>query len=77
MAAFQRYISASEIGDFTYCKRGWWLRKNGYLKQNEAMARGTRQHVRLERSIGLPDILQNIGLLLVLGALLYALFKLL
>ena len=35
------YINASEIADFVYCERSWWLEKNNYfglLKRDEAAA---------------------------------------
>jgi CRISPR/Cas system-associated exonuclease Cas4 (RecB family) len=38
------YVTASEIGDYVFCKRGWWLRFNGLLKDTEAMTKGVEQH---------------------------------
>lgn len=37
-------ISASEIGDYIYCKRGWYLRQNGLLEQTDLMRQGISQH---------------------------------
>jgi hypothetical protein len=43
----KEYITASEIGDFVYCKRGWWLRVQGLLSTNFAMQQGTQAHDNL------------------------------
>ena len=38
----QEYITASELGDYVFCKRGWWLRKKGLLSiPTQAMIEGT------------------------------------
>lgn len=38
-------ISASEIGDFTYCARGWWLRRvAGQKAQGAQLQEGTMSH---------------------------------
>jgi hypothetical protein len=54
------YISASEIGDFTYCKRGWWLRRQGLLKTNFAMQQGTDAHDSILKQLLRLKLLQNI-----------------
>ncbi len=38
------YITASEMGDYVYCRRGWWLRQNGKGKTTAAMLAGTKGH---------------------------------
>lgn len=38
------YITASELGEFTYCKRAWWLRKQGLSPTSDEMVQGTLQH---------------------------------
>jgi hypothetical protein len=48
----ENFVRASEISDYVYCRRSWWLsRVAGYRSQNVAdFARGThyhRQHGRL------------------------------
>lgn len=48
---YSEYISASEIGDFTYCKRGWWLRMHGMLSSNFAMEQGTVAHDSLFKQL--------------------------
>lgn len=45
------YISASEIGDYMYCKRGWWLRRRGLLSTTFEMKQGTAAHDNLFLSL--------------------------
>ena len=45
------FITASEIGEYVFCKRGWWLRLNGYLEQSDVMREGTRLHDHIAWSV--------------------------
>ena len=47
----KKYVSASEIGDFFYCKRGWWLRFNGLLATTKEMIAGTAGHEKLSTAL--------------------------
>jgi CRISPR/Cas system-associated exonuclease Cas4 (RecB family) len=42
----ERYIRATEISEYVYCRRAWWLRRvAGYASQNvREMAAGTAYH---------------------------------
>lgn len=40
-------ISASEIGEYVFCKRAWWLRQRERHTESEKMREGTRGHERL------------------------------
>lgn len=42
----ENYVRASEIADYVYCRRSWWLgRIAGYRSQNvRALGRGTAYH---------------------------------
>lgn len=69
------YISASEIGDYVYCKRGWWLRQHGLLTPNFAMKQGEEVHDSIFSQLIRIKLIQTILLwgglvLLVLLALL-------
>ena len=66
-------IRASEIGQFVFCQRAWWLGAvQGYRPVNDAaLAAGTQAHARHGRSVAALQRWQQIGyVLLVLGALL-------
>lgn len=47
------YIRASEIGDYVYCRRAWWLRRvQGYASRNvRALEEGTAHHERHGRTV--------------------------
>ena len=72
------YVTASEIGDYVFCKRGWWLRFNGLLKDTEAMTKGVEQHEKIASNLQNTWKLRNIaftilllGLLVLLSVILY------
>lgn len=46
-----RYITASELGDFVYCKRGWWLRCNNQLSPTGEMLMRTEAHNTLAKRL--------------------------
>jgi len=68
----KKYVSASEIGDFVYYKRGWWLRFNGLLQETEIMRAGTAAHEQLSTSLHTNK--RNINLALIIIALAVILF---
>lgn len=44
-----RFVSASELGEYAYCRRAWWLRAvRGVTtaEQSERFGRGHRAHAR-------------------------------
>ncbi len=74
----QNFISASEIGDYIYCKRGWWLRIQGKLPTTEAMQAGTLAHdsllARLVRLARLQTVLMWGGVIVLIIIILLLLF---
>lgn len=48
-----KWIRASEISDYLYCRRSWWLKRvHGYTSQNvRALAAGTRHHQQHGRMV--------------------------
>jgi CRISPR/Cas system-associated exonuclease Cas4 (RecB family) len=44
-------VLASEIADYVYCKRSWWLRFTGRAKANYAMELGTQRHNELSDNL--------------------------
>jgi CRISPR/Cas system-associated exonuclease Cas4 (RecB family) len=80
----QSLIKASEINEYIYCKRAWWLRFNGDSGNVSAMNEGLDQHNKLsnmlllnKKLLTLAIIVMLLGLLLLLAALLLSLFNLL
>jgi CRISPR/Cas system-associated exonuclease Cas4 (RecB family) len=65
-------IRASEIGEYVFCARAWWLRRVEGLEpaNQERREHGTRRHVRHGQRLRLSSQLLTIAVLLFLGALL-------
>jgi CRISPR/Cas system-associated exonuclease Cas4 (RecB family) len=65
-------IRASEIGEYVYCARAWWLRRVEGLEPagQERRERGTYLHARHGQHLRLSSQLLTVALLLFLGALL-------
>lgn len=66
-----RFIRASEIGEYVFCARAWWLgsvlgRERGNQRE---LARGRGQHRQHGRTVAGGALLQQIGLILVLTAI--------
>ena len=65
-----RVIRASEIGEYLFCKRAWWLRSQGMQSENrKALAAGTAEHEELARRVALTGCLRTAAFLLFLAAL--------
>jgi hypothetical protein len=66
-----RVIRASEIGEYVYCHRAWWLHHiQGLASANvREMAAGTAAHAGHGRLVGLAAALRTLALLLVVGAI--------
>jgi len=65
-----RTIRASEIGTYLYCRRAWWYRKQGVESTNQSeLTAGTEQHRQHGRKVLAAGLLRNLGLLLLLAAL--------
>jgi hypothetical protein len=62
-------ISASEIGQWTYCNRAWYLARTGAANRNvRDLARGERVHAHHGRRFALASVLVRAGVLLLLLA---------
>lgn len=70
------YVTASEIGEFVYCPRAWWLRFNDKsISDTFVLEEGRRQHDVLAKELKRADIAFMIGLLLIsIGVILLMLF---
>lgn len=67
-----RVIRASELGEYLYCRRAWWLHQvRGYASsQGQRLAEGTAVHSRHGRQVGLAAALRLLAVLLFLAAVL-------
>ena len=67
-----RVIRASEIGEYLYCHRAWWLHHvEGLASANgPVMAEGTEAHAGHGRLVGVAGVLRSVALLLFGAALL-------
>jgi hypothetical protein len=65
-------IRASEVGEYVYCRRAWWLRHvRGLASANtRALAAGAAAHARHGRWVGLAGALRLLAALLAAAALL-------
>lgn len=73
----ERFVRASELGEYAYCARAWWLahivgRERENLPQ---LAAGQRRHHRHGRQLSLAALLLQAGLVLIFTALFFALFS--
>ena len=63
-------IRSSEIGNYLYCRRAWWYKKQGIEASNQTeLAAGTQLHVRHGRQVLASGITRTIGLILLMIAL--------
>ena len=68
-------IRASEIGQYVFCQRAWWLATvQGYRPVNETeLSAGTQAHLQHARAVAASQRWRRAGLaLLILGGLLFA-----
>ena len=65
-------ISASEIGEYIYCNRAWWLRRiHGHRSQNvRELAMGTTHHAQHGRTVRRANLSQKLALALLFAAVL-------
>lgn len=63
-----RIIRASEVGEYCYCARAWWLHQiEGIEPQgHEQRARGEQYHARHGAAVRLSGTLRLVGFLLLL-----------
>lgn len=68
-------IRASEIGEYVFCHRTWWLRRvKGFESANRAqMEAGTGKHVEHGRAVQRADTMRRLAIVLFVLALFFAL----
>jgi CRISPR/Cas system-associated exonuclease Cas4 (RecB family) len=63
-------IRSSDIGNYLYCRRAWWYRKQGFQSENQSeLASGTELHRVHGRKVMASGLYRTLGLLLLLAAL--------
>lgn len=65
----ERWIKASEIGEYLYCQRAWWYRLQGVASTNvQELALGSRQHARHGRGLRLVAWQRGLAIVLLAAA---------
>jgi CRISPR/Cas system-associated exonuclease Cas4 (RecB family) len=63
-------IRSSDIGNYLYCRRAWWYRKQGLESENRAeLTAGTQLHQQHGRRVLASNLNRTVGLILVMIAL--------
>lgn len=63
-------IRSSDIGNYLYCRRAWWYRRQGVESANQAeLAAGTELHARHGRQVLASTLTRTAGLILLMVAL--------
>lgn len=66
----ERWIRASDIGEYLYCQRAWWYRLQGAASANvQELALGSRAHARHGRGLLWANWQRWLGYALILAAL--------
>jgi CRISPR/Cas system-associated exonuclease Cas4 (RecB family) len=72
--ADNKFIRASDIGEYTFCKRVWWLRRNGFLPTTSQMVEGSFKHDALSDKLDSLGFLKTLAIIfVVMGALIFIL----
>ncbi|GAB4504559.1 MAG: hypothetical protein Fur0043_15530 [Anaerolineales bacterium] len=63
-------IRSSEIGDYLYCRRAWWYRRQGFEAANQAeLTGGVELHRKHGRKVLVAALLRFLSTILLLAAL--------
>ena len=63
-------IRSSDIGNYLYCRRAWWYKKQGFKSENQAeLAAGTEIHRQHGRSVLASSLNRSVGMILLFAAL--------
>lgn len=73
----QKVISASEIGNYLYCRRSWWYALQGIEGENQnALAAGKTHHQHMGRRIRMIRLFKKILIVLLVLLVVLLLFVL-
>ncbi len=60
-------IRSSDIGNYLYCRRAWWYRKQGIESENKTeLAAGTELHQRHGRQVLASNLTRTVGFILLM-----------
>jgi len=63
-------IRSSDIGNYLYCRRAWWYRRQGFQSDNQTeLAIGTELHRKHGRKVLAAGLSRTLGFILLLAAL--------
>ena len=63
-------IRSSDIGNYLYCRRAWWYRKQGIESENKTeLAAGTELHHNHGRQVMASSINRTLGFILLMIAI--------
>ena len=63
-------IRSSDIGNYLYCRRAWWYRKQGLESDNQAeLTAGSELHHRHGRQVLASTLNRTVGFVLLMIAL--------
>ena len=63
-------IRSSDIGNYLYCRRAWWYRKQGIESENKTeLAAGTELHQRHGRQVLASNLTRTLGFILLMIAI--------
>ena len=63
-------IRSSDIGNYLYCRRAWWYKKQGFESANQTeLAFGTEIHRQHGRKVLASSLTRSLGLALLFFAL--------
>jgi hypothetical protein len=70
------FITASEIAEYLYCHRAWWLKLKGYVSGNtESLTQGATAHVQYSQQVEQVTRSEGLGRRIVLiGIALFVVF---
>ncbi len=71
-----RWIKASEIGEYLYCRRAWWYRLQGFSSANvRELEQGTEHHLQHSRGLSWASWQRSVAFVLIATAVVLLLLQ--